>query len=182
MKVIRLLLFVSFLNPCYSQDNLDFGTFLGQLQKSAITKRHDLVTKYLLRIKQTPITQGKTKVYFTWYGKADTVKIEGDLQKSWSTPAILAKVDCGEKDFFYISYDIPSDALLEYDFLVDGKKSLDPSNPRVVQGFDFSDRNIFCMPDFVESANLQFRSGISKGTVLQWTFKTRHELFTYLDL
>jgi len=179
MKVTYLLLlFVSLVSPCYSQENSGFESFLRQLQKNAINKRQGVVEKYLLEEKQTPVIGNKTKVYFTWYGKADTVKIEGDLQKSWMIPAVLFKVECGEKDFFYISYDVPSDALLEYDFIVDGKRSLDPTNPNVVQGFDFSDRNIFNMPDFVESSSLKFRQGIDKGTVVQWTFKTNHELFT----
>jgi enterochelin esterase-like enzyme len=177
-KVVVYFLLVSFIVPCYAQTESSFDGFLRQLNQSAIDKRQLLVTQYLSRTKTTPIVEGKNKVHFVWLGQADTVKVEGDLQKSWAIPAILHKIECGEKDFFHISYSVPANALMEYDFIVDGKRTLDPINPRVTQGFDFGDRNIFSMPDFVESPYLNPRYGIDKGTVVQWTFKTSHKLFT----
>ena len=177
-KTVAYFLFACFIVPCYAQKESSFEAFLRELNQSTIDKRQRLVSQYMSRVKTTPIVEGKNKVHFLWLGKADTVKVEGDLQKSWAVPAVLQKIDCGEKDFFHISYDIPSTALIEYDFIVDGKQTLDLLNPGVTQGFDFGDRNIFSMPDFVESPYLKPRYGINKGTVVQWTFKTSHELFT----
>lgn len=177
-KVVVYLLFATSIIPCYAQMESNFEGFLRQLNQSKITQRQQLLGQYLSRTKTTPIVEGKHNVHFVWLGQADTVKVEGDLQKSWAVPDILKKVECGEKDFFHISYNIPSTALMEYDFIVDGKRTLDLTNPRVTQGFDFADRNIFSMPDFLESPYLHPRNGIDKGSVVQWTFKTGHKLFT----
>src|SRR5688572_28128074 len=98
-KVVVYFLLVSFIVPCYAQTESSFDSFLRQLNQSAIDKRQLLVTQYLSRTKTTPIVEGKNKVHFVWLGQADTVKVEGDLQKSWAIPAILHKIECGEKDF-----------------------------------------------------------------------------------
>jgi enterochelin esterase family protein len=115
-------------------------------------------------------------VHFVWYGKADTVKIGGELQRARLT--VLNKIECGEKDFFHISYTVPSDALFQYGLVVDGNGITDPRNKTFTQGFDFTDRNYFSMPGFKLSPNLANRYGINKGRVMQWTYKTKHEMFT----
>ena len=177
-KVIVYFFLACFIVPCYAQTESSFEDFLRELNQSTNDKRQRLVNQYLSRTKTTPIVEGKNNVHFVWFGRADTVKVEGDLQKSWAVPALLHKIECGEKDFFHISYNIPSAALIEYDFIVDGKQTMDLLNPRVTQGFDFGDRSIFSMPDFLESPYLKPRYGINKGSVVQWTFKTSDELFT----
>lgn len=106
------------------------------------------------------------------------MKIEGDLQKSWSTPEILSKIDCGERDFFHISYTIPSDALLEYRFIIDGKSIIDVKNPQVTQSFDYGDRSIFAMPGFVQSSVTKMRHGIDKDVTSRRVFKTDQAPFT----
>ncbi len=161
-----------------AQKNSTFEAFIRKLESSPLKERQSLVDRYLSKIETTPIIEGKEKVHFIWYGKADTLKIEGDLQKSWSTPEILSKIDCGERDFFHISYTIPSDALLEYRFMADGKSIIDLKNPQLTQSFDYGDRNIFAMPDFVQSPVTKMRHGINKGVTSRWVFKTNQAPFT----
>jgi enterochelin esterase-like enzyme len=175
MKTLILILLLAV--TAYAKDP-GFDTFIAQLNNSAPDKRAGLVEKYMAAIGSTPIIEGKDKVHFVWYGKADTVKVEGELQKAWAIPAILSKIDCGEKDFFHISYTVPADAILQYGFIVDGKSILDPKSTNFAQGFDFGDRNFFSMPEFKPSPNLANRHGINKGQVMQWTYKTKHEMFT----
>lgn len=177
-KAAMFLLLACFIIPCYAQKETNFEAFIRQLNQSPVEKRLNLANHYLAGKKPTPIIEGKNKVHFVWLGKADTVKVEGDLQKSWSMPEAMHKIKCGTKDLFHISYEIPSNSLIQYDFIVDGKQVLDPTNPRFTQGFNFGDRNIFSMPAFSETSYLKPRYGIDKGTVDQWTFKTTHKLFS----
>ena len=147
-----------------------------------MAKRSSLVTKYLAKAGATPIIEGNEKVHFVWFGKADTLKVEGELQRSWAIPQVMTRIDCGEEDLFYVSYTLRADAVIEYRFIADGKSVLDQKNPRVSQGFDFSDRNFFTMPKFVASPYLKVRYGISKGVVNQWVFKTDHSPFSNLPI
>jgi enterochelin esterase-like enzyme len=73
---------------------------------------------------------------------------------------------------------VPSDALLEYRFLVDGKPQLDGRNPNVTPNFEFRDRNFLTMPNFVASAHTKARYGIDKGTTSRLVFKTNTAPFT----
>lgn len=181
MKTIITLISVAcFLFSCQPQHQEDstFEAFIKDLEGGSVVERQALVEQYLSKIEATPVIEGKEKVHFIWYGEADTLKIEGDLQKAWSTPETLSKIDCGDQDFFHISYTIPSDALLEYRFIADGKRVMDLYNPQVTQSFDYGNRNIFSMPGFVRSPYIDIRHDIEKGITSRWIFKTDNPLFS----
>jgi enterochelin esterase-like enzyme len=173
MKTLILLMFMA--GTAYA-NNPAFDSFITQLNKTSLEKRAALAEKYMAAVASTPLIEGKDKVHFIWYGKADTVKIDGELQRA--VPAVLNKIDCGVNDFFHISYTVPSDAILQYDLIVDGKSVLDTKNPKLQQGFDFGERNFFSMPGYVTSPYVGNRPGINKGRVTQFTFRTKHEMFT----
>ena len=166
----------------YAQKPSSFEHFIQTVNNTPIAKRSSLVTKYLAKAGATPIIEGNEKVHLVWFGKADTLKVEGELQRSWAIPQVMTRIDCGEEDLFYVSYTLRADAVIEYRFIADGKSVLDQKNPRVSQGFDFSDRNFFTMPKFVASPYLKVRYGISKGAVNQWVFKTDHSPFSNLPI
>lgn len=182
-RLAMTLLLTSIILPYgYAQKKSGFEDLLQTIDKSPLAKRQALVEQYLKKVGMTPVIEGNDRVHYIWFGKADTVKLEGELQNSWAIPKTMTKVDCGENDLFYASYTVSSDALLQYLYIVDGKKTIDLKNPRVSQGFDFSDRNFFSMPGFVESPSLKIRYGINKGNVAQWVFKTQHAPFTNMPI
>ena len=182
-KSIAVLVLSAIIYPgCYAQEHPSFEHFIQTVNNAPIAKKSSLVTKYLSKAATTPIIEGNEKVHFVWFGKADTLKVEGELQRSWAIPQVMTRIDCGEEDLFYFSYALRSDALIEYRFIADGKSVLDQKNPRVSQGFDFSDRNFFNMPKFVASPYLKVRHGISKGVINQWVFKTDHAPFSNLPI
>jgi enterochelin esterase-like enzyme len=181
MKTIITLIALAgllFAFPARAWQKGTFGAFIKELEGSPVKKRRALVEGYLAKTKAIPLVEGKETVHFVWYGKADTVKIEGELQKSWTTPETLAKIECGDRDFFHISYTLPPDALLEYRFLADGRRVLDGQNPQVIQSFDYGDRNIFGMPGFVPSPYTRMRPDIDKGTTSRLVFKTDQAPFS----
>jgi enterochelin esterase-like enzyme len=165
-----------------AQKNSEFDKFIQSLNKSGVDNRQKLAEQFLSKIESTPIIEGRDRVHFVWYGKADTVKIAGELQTAWAIPEIMTKVDCGVRDLFYSSYTVAPDALLQYKFFVDGQDIVDQKNPRVAAGFDFTDRNFFSMPGFVESPHIKNRHDINKGTVMQWVFKTERSPFTNMPI
>jgi enterochelin esterase-like enzyme len=175
-KTFVTSLFIVIFIPCLAQE--DFKAFIQTLNRVPVAKRSDVAKQYLAKVGSTPFIEGKENVHFLWFGKADTVKVEGELQRAWAIPQTMIRIECGEEDFFYYSYTLPSNAFLEYRFLVDKIQTIDLKNPRISQGFDFSDRNFFAMPDFVESPYIRTRFGINKGVVIQWFFRTEHKPFT----
>lgn len=178
----KLLIIITFAYITFScqppkQEDQTFEVFIKNLEDRPNTERQALVDQYLSEI-ETPVIEGKENVHFIWYGEAEKLEIEGDLQKAWSTPETLNRIDCGDRDFFHISYTLPSDALLEYRFIADGKRVIDLNNPQVTQSFDYGNRNIFGMPDFVRSPTLNVRLDIQKGITNRWVFKTDNPLFS----
>ena len=175
---LTTLTYILFSCQTQEPENQTFDGFIEDLKNKSIVERQSLVDDYLSGVKSTPVIEGKENVHFIWYGEAEKLEIEGDLQKAWTTPETLNKIDCGDRDFFYISYKLPSDALLEYRFVADGKRITDLNNPRVTQSFDYGNRNIFGMPDFVQSPALKLRHEIEKGKTRRLVFKTDNPLFS----
>lgn len=179
-KIYILITLIGLVSLCLAQENENqhFETFVQKLEETAVEGRPRLVKQYLSRVKSTPIIEKTENVHFIWYGKAEKLEIEGDLQKAWAIPEVLNKIDCGEQDFFYISYTIPSDAIIEYRFIIDGKRFVDLRNPKITQSFDYGNRNIFSMPSFTRSPYVDMRSDIEKGVANTLVFKTDDSLFT----
>ena len=179
--LLALIVTSMMISPGYGQKNSSFNDFIKTLDKTAVGSRQKMAEQFMAKVDKTPIVEGD-RVHFVWYGKADTVMIEGELQNSWAIPKVMTKIDCGAKDLFYSSYAVPSDAFLQYLYTVDRQKIVDAKNPRVTKGFDFTDRNFFSMPGFFESPNLKDRHDIGKGNVVQWVFKTQHAPFTNMPI
>ncbi len=162
--------------------NTTFDTFILDLGEAVIGNRPAMVEDYLSLIESTPIIESEGNVHHVWYGKADTVKIQGDLQGGWSKPETLTKIPCGEFNLFYTSYNLPSDAQLEYQYLVDGNVELDSRNPNVVQHLEYGERNDFRMPDFERSPYLDFRKDALKGIITHKVFKSQNSEFADRNL
>lgn len=179
-KIYLLLLISGIAFNCQAQRGqaLYFETFIQKLKQAPIKRRAQLVDQYFTAIKSTPHIEGKNRVHFSWYGIAHKLEIEGDLQKAWATPELLTRIDCGERDFFYISYSIPADAIIEYRFIVDGKRSIDLKNRHVTQSFDYGNRNIFYMPGLQRSPYLNIRHDVEKGVTHTLVFESKDSLFS----
>lgn len=164
------------------QPKKSFTTFMDELEAMPVKERESAISSFLEVQESFPIIEGKDTVHFVWYGQADTLMVEGDQQNAWTKPELLAKIESGEKDFFYRSYTPPSDAILEYRYIQDGQRILDTLNTEVSQSFDYGDRNIFGMPDFRRDPILVSRNGIDKGTLYRWVFRTEHPDFSNSSL
>lgn len=160
-----------------NRENVSFEDFIKELKNSHSSKRQEIVNKYISNIGTTPIIEDKEDVHIIWFGAADTVKVEGDLQGGWSIPETLIKIDCGNLDFFYISYSLSSNSLIQYRLIVDGKAELDLINPEVVEVLGYSNRNIFQMPDFEHSKALSYRQEVKTGRIENRLFQSDNAEF-----
>ena len=159
-----------------------FEGFIQNLTNKSSKEMQTLVETYLLQAGITPIIENRKNVHFFWYGTADSVKIQGDLQRGWSTPETLTKINCGDFNFFYISYILPSDAQIEYQFIVNDEIALDLRNPKVEENFGYGDRNVFTMPDFKPSPYLDYHKEVRKGNIETKVFKSRNIEFADRNL
>ncbi|MEW5797624.1 MAG: alpha/beta hydrolase-fold protein [Bacteroidota bacterium] len=144
----------------YSQS---FGLFIQRLLQSPAEERSGIVERYLSTQKSAPIVENDTLVHFVFYGAANRVLINGDLQR-WLEPDTLHTINCGNNSLFYRTFILPSDARLDYIFIVDGREMLDPANPLTTQS-GFGSHSEVQMPKFVPSPFLLYRSEIAHGRI-----------------
>lgn len=143
-----------------------FPEFLRTLETTAAKERAPLVLSFL-RGRQTPLVEHDSLLHFVWYGRADSVFINGALQSGWRSPERMIKVVCGDSArspaFFHRSYTVPPDSRIEYKLIVDGMYQLDSTNRRVTPPSDFVNSEAV-MPKFRMSPLSIFRPGIPHGT------------------
>ena len=94
-------------------------------------------------IQTTPIIREDT-VIFEWRG-VKAPQLIGDFN-SWDSGRADTLAPAG-KDLWRCSLNFPTDAYIEYIYLLDGKRLLDPNNPRRVYNGINNDNNYFYMPE-----------------------------------
>ena len=100
-KSIVVFVFAAIIYPVgYAQEHSSFEHFIQTVNNTPIAKRSNLITQYLAKAGATPIIEGNEKVHLVWFGKADTLKVEGELQRSWAIPQVMTRIDCGERRSF----------------------------------------------------------------------------------
>jgi enterochelin esterase-like enzyme len=167
MHFIAFILFaLSFVQQAPS-----FDAFLLRLKLLPIEQRYAAVEEFLAASRTTPVIENGSVVHFVWFGKANAVVLNGDLQRGWSSPDTLQSIPCGDFSFFYRSYMVPPDTRVDYQFIVDGKHSTDPRNPRITPS-GFGPHSELAMPGFVSNPILKYRKDVPHGTVDSMWFKS----------
>jgi enterochelin esterase-like enzyme len=165
--------------------NALFSEFLQELERTAVRDRAPLVTSFLAT-RSTPIVEHDTLLHFVWFGVADSVMVNGTLQSSWRSPVRLRKIACGDSlkspGLFYRTFIVPSDARIEYKFIVNNEYQLDARNRRVTPPGDFLNSEV-AMPAFHMSPLHASVPGVPRGHVDTLVFasanpsiKARHVL------
>ncbi len=144
----------------YSQS---FESFIRRLLLSPAERRSGVVEQYLSAQRSAPIVENDTLVHFVLYGTANTVLVNGDLQR-WLEPDTLYVINCGRYSLFYRTFSLPSDARLDYIYSIDGREMLDPANPLATPS-GFGPHSELRMPKFVSSPFLAYRSTIAHGRI-----------------
>jgi enterochelin esterase-like enzyme len=150
-----------------------FAEFVERVRNAPIPERNTIVERYM-EGRRTPVIDGDTVLTFVWHGAADSVLINGSIQNGWRKPERLERIPCSDSPhgvaLFYRTFTVPSDARLEYKFIVDGQYMLDPHNVRVTPNGDFANSEA-AMPAFHPTPLTEYNAGVRHGTIdsLEWT-------------
>ena len=138
--------------------------FAAKLRALPVGARDSAVQQFIRDNPVTPLIDGDCLAGFFWYGRAQVVRINGDLQHGWAAPEPLEVIPCGENSFFYKICQTPPDARLDYVLSIDGKDSPDARNPRVSPSA-FGAHSEIVMPRFVPNPVRQLREDIPHGFI-----------------
>jgi len=170
---MNILLLLTVLLLGTDASGVRLAEFLERLRNAPLSERTRLVDWYM-EGRRTPVIDGDTLLTFIWYGAADTVLINGSIQNGWRAPERLERIPCSDSvhgaALFHKTYSVPSDARLEYKFVVDGRYELDPRNVRLTPNGDFSNSEA-AMPAFHPTPLTAFNAGVPHGSLdsVQWT-------------
>jgi len=168
-------------NPAVSQKpipgkrkpiNSSFGNFVSRLQSLPESERGAAVIQFIQDFPQTPVIEKDCIVSLYWFGKAKQVMITGDLQSGWSVPDTMENVPCGKDAFFHITYIVPPDARLDYQFAVDSTITIDLRNPAITPS-GYGPHSEIAMPGFKSDSVTRYKSDIRHGTVGTIWFTSR---------
>ena len=164
--------FISSSTPTSEQiKNSLFVKFVNELKNLPVDKRLTQLQRFINDNPTSPIIEDHGLACFYWYGKANSVLINGDVQNGWAIPDTMNFVSCGDSNFFYKMYSLPADARIDYQLIVDDSIITDPRNP-IITPSGFGKHSQCAMPMFKSKTILQYRTNINYGTVDSLLFKS----------
>ena len=165
--------FISSSTPTNEQiKNSLFANFVNELNKLPVDKRLTELQRFIDDNPASPIIEDHGLACFYWYGKANSVLLNGDVQYGWSIPDTMNFVSCGDSNFFYKMYSLPADARIDYQLIVDDSIITDPRNP-IITPSGFGEHSQCAMPMFKSKTVLQYRANINYGTVDSLYFQSK---------
>ena len=150
-----------------------FEIYVSRLMSIHENERDTAVRNFINSFPNTPVVENDSIVSLYWFGKSKQVLINGDLQLGWSRPDTMRNIPCGENAFFHITYKIPSDSRLDYQFIVDSTVTTDPRNP-VITPSGYGPHSEIAMPRFKPDPVKQFIPDVPHGSIDR-KFKTACE-------
>lgn len=152
-----------------------FERLLARLRALSEDARGDVVREYL-EGRRMPVAEQDTLLTFVWFGRADSVLLNGSLLSGWRQPVRMHRLACGSAaespSMFYRSFAVPRDALIEYQFIINGQPVLDPRNVRTTPDGDFRNSQA-ALPGFRPSPWTAVRPGVPAGTFDTLDFRPR---------
>ncbi len=148
-----------------------FKSSVNYLESLPDSERRCFVTELTAKYPQTPVIENDSVVNLYWYGKANRLMVHGDLQDGWAKPDTLEKIICGDSNFFFISYNLPADARLDYVFQPDDVHMTDPRNPTVTPS-GYGPHSEIAMPGFQPDSARWERPGVPGGTMSGFMLKS----------
>jgi enterochelin esterase family protein len=148
-----------------------FAKFVNKLKDIPVDQRLSELQTFLSVNPASPVIEDNLACFY-WYGKANSVLINGDIQAGWAKPDTMVSISCGDEKLFYKIYSLPVDARVDYQFIVDGTIITDPRNP-IITPSGFGLHSQCAMPMFKSDSVLQYRADIIHGTVDSLFFESK---------
>ena len=136
-------------------------------------KRSELIKRLIKLYPVSPVIEDSALAILYWYGKAENVLINGDIQNSWSKPDTMINISCTHSALFYTIYSLPLDTRVDYFLSIDGKETLDPRNT-VITPSGFGNRSQLAMPLFKSDSVLLFHKNKLYGSLDTLVVKTNN--------
>lgn len=158
----------------------EFAKFLTTVREAPNKKK--AVESYLVKQESFPILEQESLVHFVYYGEAADVVLVGDVFGG-RTERSMSRLD--GTDLFYASLELPSNARVNYRFVVDFEELTDPRNPRRVEDShykadmeaafsgDGEPMSWFAMPGWQEAAHLAPSEG-PRGRLEEDWVRSKH--------
>ncbi|MCB0265487.1 MAG: hypothetical protein KDH95_12830 [Calditrichaeota bacterium] len=144
---------------------MDVTAIINQLKHiSNAGEKSRLIDELIRQVQKTgaPVVENGTNVTFLYRGDAQNVGIIGDLT-DWKTTEYFERIP--ETDLFFLQMELPSDARLEYNLIIDDAEFLavDPLNPfKSLNGL--GELSELTMPEYVHHPLFrEYRSGKKGG-------------------
>ncbi len=167
--------FISSTTPTKAQlEKNTFMKIISELTSLPEDRRKNYLQDFLLHYLKSPIIEDSSTAVFYWYGNANSVLINGDIQAGWTKPDTMESIACGDEKLFYKIYSLPADTRVDYQFIVDGNTITDSRNP-IITPSGFGDHSQCAMPMFKSKNVLMYRDEILHGTIDSLFFVSKHK-------
>ncbi|MEI6455124.1 MAG: alpha/beta hydrolase-fold protein [bacterium] len=146
-----------------------FQDFLNRVGSLPEANHQAVVDSFMNAANTFPFIEDDTLTHFIYQGTATGIKVAGDAT-GWS-PELVMEMIAGT-NFWYHTTSYPSDARLDYKFVLNGSNwILDPLNPNTCAG-GFGPNSELRMPGYVNPPELAYYSGIPHGILKDTTFSS----------
>ena len=152
-------------------ENSRFAKFVNELKDLPVDQRSAVIKSFIIDYSVSPIIENNLACFY-WYGKANSVLINGDIQLGWERPDTMEPISCGDEKLFYRIYSLPADARVDYQFIVDGTIITDPRNP-IITPSGFGLHSQCAMPMFKSDSVFLYRADILHGTIDSLFFESK---------
>ncbi len=139
-----------------------FYAFLEQMDDTRLGDRPFALNQYWAQISQTPLTDAQTAI-FLYRGEAAQVSLIGDMNSFDEATAITMQLLEGT-DLWYHEASYEPTARLDYVFLINGQRVIDPRNSlTIASGFGLN--SVLRMADYVDPPELTDATQYTPGEV-----------------
>lgn len=150
--------------PLQSQS---FNWFIERLNALPTAERQAVADSFMQSAGRFPYTEADTVAHFVFDQSAASVAVAGD-HTGWEPDRPMTRVD--GTTFWYLTEVFPSDARLDYKYVVNGFNwILDPKNPHTCMG-GFGPNSELRMPHYTFPQEIAYNPAIPHGTLTDTLF------------
>lgn len=145
-----------------------FAKWVEKVEKA--DNKEQLVAEFLSNHNASPYIEDKKYAHVFYYGEAKDLVIRSDVL---DTQMDVAMNHIKGTDFYYASFELKSDARVDYMFTKDfGPGMTDPLNPVVVPGY-FGDMSQIAMPDWKKPTHFDEPMHAKRGSLDSLNFDSK---------
>ena len=147
-----------------------FRGFVDKLNGMPESGRQALADSFMKALPSIPYRESDTLVHFIFQGPANQIKIAGDAT-FWKPKPDLVHIK--GTNYWYHTAIYPSDARLDYQFVLNGNSwMLDPKNPDTCTG-GFGPNSELRMPGYQVPPEISYYPDIPHGTVTEFQLTSK---------